>query len=125
MNESLARARIAALPRVDAELAVFAAATVAAWVHTVDEMRIGEFVAVPFGVANAAVVGGWRRLGAALRGWITVAFGLLWALAVIPYHVLPLLGGQVTGQNISGLSRLLAGTVMIGLGVAILRRRGR
>jgi LPXTG-motif cell wall-anchored protein len=42
---------------------------------------------------------------------------------VIPYHVLPLLEGAVTGQNVSGLSRLVGGAAMVALGIAILRRR--
>jgi hypothetical protein len=50
-------------------------------------------------------------------------FGLFWGLEVIPYHVVPLLQGMVTGQNISGLSRLVGGAAMVALAVAIMRRR--
>ena len=105
------------------ELVLFAAATLAAWAHTVDEMRIGELIAVPFGVVNAALVGVWPRLSSGWRALTTIAFGLFWGLAVIPYHVLPLLGGAVTWQNVSGLSRVVAGVLMVALGGAILRRR--
>ena len=105
------------------ELVLFAAATLAAWAHTVDEMRIGELIAVPFGVLNAALVGAWPRMSSGWRALTTIAFGLFWGLAVIPYHVLPLLGGAVTWQNVSGLSRVVAGVLMVALGVAILRRR--
>ena len=105
------------------EHAVFAVATVAVWGHTIDEVRIGEWVAVPFGVANAAVVAGWTRLRRGWRAAAAIGFGLLWALAVIPYHVVPLLGGTVTGQHVSGLSRVVGGAAMVALGVATARRR--
>ena len=105
------------------ELVLFAAATLAAWAHTVDEMRIGELIAVPFGVLNVALVGAWPRIRSGWRALTAIAFGLFWGLAVIPYHVLPLLGGAMTWQNVSGLSRVIAGALMVALGVAILRRR--
>ncbi len=103
--------------------AAFVVATLAAWAHTIDEIRIGEFIAVPFGIANAALVAAWPRLRSAWQAAASISFGLFWGLAVIPYHVVPLLEGQATGQNISGLSRLIAGAVMVGLGVAIAARR--
>ena len=105
------------------ELLLFAAATAAAWAHTLDEIRIGEFIAVPFGIANLGVVAAWTRISAGWRALASIAFGLLWALAVIPYHVVPLLEGAVTGQNVSGLSRVVGGVAMIAVGVAVLRRR--
>ncbi len=106
------------------DLVLFAAATVAAWAHTIDEMRIGEFIAVPFGLLNAAVVAAWPRLRLGWRAAMAIAFGLFWALAVVPYHVIPLLQGAVTGQHVSGLSRVAGGAAMVALGFAILRRRG-
>lgn len=105
------------------ELVLFAAATLAAWAHTVDEMRIGELIAVPFGALNLALVGAWPRMRSRWRALTSIVFGLFWGLAVIPYHVLPLLAGAATWQNFSGLSRLVAGAMMVALGVAILRRR--
>lgn len=105
------------------DLVVFAAATLAVWAHTVDEIRIGEFVAVPFGVANVALAMGWSGLRPAWRALTSILFGLFWGLAVIPYHVAPLLAGAVTAQNVSGLSRLVGGAAMVTLGIAILRRR--
>jgi hypothetical protein len=105
------------------DLVVFAAATLAAWAHTLDEIRIGELIAVPFGAANVALVAAWPRLRAGWRALASIAFGLFWGLAVMPYHVAPLLGGAVTGQNVSGLSRLVGGAAMVALGLAILRRR--
>ena len=105
------------------ELALFAAATVAAWAHTIDEIRIGEFIAVPFGVLNVALVAAWPRLRLGWRAATSILFGLFWGLAVIPYHVAPLLAGAVTWQNVSGLSRLAGGAAMVALGLAILRRR--
>ena len=105
------------------EMLLFAAATAAAWAHTIDEIRIGEFIAVPFGLANLALVAGWTRMGAGWRALASIVFGLFWALAVIPYHVVPLLEGAVTGQNVSGLSRVVGGAAMVVLGVAVLRRR--
>jgi hypothetical protein len=105
------------------ELALFAVATLAAWAHTIDEVRIGELIAVPFGVANAALLAAWPRLRPGWRAATSILFGLFWAVAVIPYHVAPLLGGTVTGQNVSGLFRVVGGAAMVALGVAILRRR--
>ena len=113
------------LPGARTELAVFAVATLAAWGHTIDEMRIGEFIAVPFGVANAAALAAWPRLGLRGRAWTSIAFGIFWGLAVIPYHFVPLLSGQVTGQHVSGLLRVVAGVAMVALGIALLRRRER
>jgi hypothetical protein len=107
------------------DVVTFAAATLAAWAHTIDEIRIGEVIAVPFGIANAAVLAAWPRVGSRARAATAIAFGLFWGLAVIPYHILPLLGGAVTAQNVSGVSRLAAGAVMVALGVAIVRRRER
>jgi hypothetical protein len=78
---------------------------------------------VPFGVANAALLAAWPRLRTGWRAASTILFGLLWALAVIPYHVVPLLEGAVTGQNVTGLFRLVGGAAMVAVGVAILRRR--
>ena len=105
------------------ELLLFAAATAAAWAHTIDEMRIGELIAVPFGLANLGLVAAWTRIGAGWRALGSIAFGLFWALAVIPYHVVPLLQGAVTGQNVSGLWRVVGGVAMVAVGVAVLRRR--
>ena len=106
------------------ELTLFAVATLITWAHTLDEMRIGEFIAVPFGVANLALVGVWPRLRRGWRAASSIIFGLFWGLAVIPYHVLPLLEGSLYGQHISGLSRVVGGAAMVVLGVAIARRRG-
>jgi hypothetical protein len=120
---TLTRAR-ASLSVEQRELIVFAAATLAAWAHTIDEIRIGELIAVPFGAANVALIVVWPRLRAWQRALGSMLFGLLWGLAVIPYHVVPLLQGAVTGQNVSGLSRLVGGAAMVGLAAAIMRRRG-
>ena len=117
------RAAAAALAAERHELLVFAVATLAAWAHTIDELRIGEPIAVPFGIANLAVVAAWPRLRPIWRAGASIAFGLFWGLAVIPYHVTPLLEGAVTGQNVSGVSRLVAGVAMVVLGAAILRRQ--
>jgi hypothetical protein len=75
-----------------------------------------------FGVATLAA---WQRLSAGRKALTSILFGLFWGLAVVPYHVVPLLQGSVTGQNVSGLSRLVGGAAMVALGVAILRRRDR
>jgi hypothetical protein len=129
MSERVESAAAAALPYRRAwsaerrELVLFAAATAATWAHTIDEIRIGELIAVPFGIANVALVAAWPRMRAGRRALASILFGLFWGLAVIPYHVAPLIGGAVTGQNVSGLSRLAAGAAMVALGVAILRRR--
>ena len=107
------------------DLAVFAVATLAAWAHTADEIRIGEYIAVPFGAANVALLAAWPRMRSGWRALTSILFGLFWGLAVIPYHVVPLFEGAVTAQNVSGLSRLAGGAVMVALGTAILRRCDR
>ena len=104
------------------EALLFAVATAAAWAHTIDEIRIGEFIAVPFGIANLALLAAWARTSAGRRALASIVFGLFWALAVIPYHIVPLIDGAVTGQNVSGLSRVVGGAAMVALGVAIMRR---
>jgi hypothetical protein len=108
---------------LDRDHAIWAVATLAAWAHTIDELRIGELVALPFAVANAAVVGTWSRMTTRSQAAISVGFGLFWGLTAIPYHVAPLIGGAVTWQNVSGLARVVAGVAMIALGVSIARRR--
>ena len=105
--------------------AILAVATLAVWGHTADEIRIGEYVAVPFGVATLALLAGWSRLGRAARGWAALLLGLLWAVAVIPYHIVPLLEGIVTWQNVSGVLRIVGGVPMALLGLReLLRQRG-
>ena len=108
---------------VERDQAVFAVATLAAWTHTVDEVRIGELVALPFAVANVALVAMWSRLSTRNRAAISVAFGFFWGLAAIPYHLVPLVGGAVTWQNVSGLTRVVAGVAMVALGIKIARQR--
>ncbi len=101
---------------------VLAVATLAVWGHTADEIRIGEYVAVPFGVATLALVAGWSRLGRVVRGWAALLLGILWAVAVIPYHIVPLLEGVVTWQNVSGVLRIVGGVPMALLGLRELLR---
>jgi hypothetical protein len=108
---------------VEKDLAVFAVATLAAWAHTVDELRIGEFVALPFALANAALVAMWSRLSRRERIGFSVGFGLFWGLAVIPYHVVPLIQGAATWQNVSGLARVVACVAMVALGISIASRK--
>jgi hypothetical protein len=115
----IARRRSAIAWMIERDQALLAAATVVAWTHTLDEMRIGEFVAVPFGVANAALVAAWPRLGTRTRAALAMAFGLFWGVTAIPYHVAPLVAGAVTWQNVSGLARIVAGVAMVALGIAI------
>src|SRR3954447_5513447 len=90
---------------VEHDQAVFAVATVLAWTHTIDELRIGEVVALPFALVNAALVVMWSRFSARSQAAISIAAGLFWLLTVIPYHVVPLLEGAATWQNVSGLTR--------------------
>jgi hypothetical protein len=121
-----ARPRRFAIARALAsDQALFAVATVLAWTHTIDELRIGEVVAFPFAVVNAALVAMWSRFGTRSQAAISIFAGLFWALTVIPYHVVPLLHGAATWQNVSGLTRLLAGVAMIALGVRIALRGRR
>jgi hypothetical protein len=116
--------RTTALARVETrDFVVFAAATAAAWAHTIDEVRIGELVAVPFGALNLVLLGAWPRLRRGPRAAGSILFGLFWGLAVIPFHVVPLVHGVVTGQHVSGVSRVVAGAAMVVLGIAIARRR--
>jgi hypothetical protein len=103
--------------------AIWAVATLAAWAHTIDELRIGELVALPFAITNAALVAMWPRLGTRGKAAISVGFGLFWGLAAIPYHVVPLIGGAATWQNVSGLARIVAGVAMVALGISIALRR--
>jgi len=102
---------------------VWAVATLAAWAHTIDELRIGELVALPFAFTNAALVAMWPRLSARGQAAISVGFGLFWGLAAIPYHVVPLIGSTMTWQNVSGLARIVAGVAMVALGISIALRR--
>lgn len=104
---------------VERTQAIFAVATLLAWAHTIDEMRIGELVAVPFGLANAALVAAWPRMSTRAQAGTSIGFGLFWGLAAVPYHVVPLLTGATTWQNFSGLARVFAGVAMVVLGIKI------
>lgn len=101
---------------------LFGVASLAAFAHTVDEVRIGELVALPFAALNGALVAAWPRLAPRTRAWSSIVFGLFWALAAIPYHLVPLVGGSVYGQHVSGLLRIVGGLAMVAVGVALLRR---
>jgi hypothetical protein len=105
------------------EVVVLGAATLAVWGHTVDELRIGQFVAVPLGIVTLGLLGAWSRLRPATRGAAALLLGSVWALAVVPYHLVPLLEGAVTWQNVSGLLRIAGGVPMAVLGLRELRRR--
>lgn len=107
-----------------AAFAAMAAATAAVWGHTVDEIRIGELSAIPAGVVNIGLLARWRHLGNRPRAWLAVVFGLFWTITVIPYHVVPLVQGLVTWQNVSGLLRVVGGIAMAVTGTALLRNRG-
>lgn len=104
------------------DMVLLAAATVAVWGHTADEIRIGEYVAVPLGLVTVALVTGWRRLPVLWRGTGVLLLGLVWTVAVIPYHIVPLLTGAVSWQNVSGVLRIVGGAPMLWLGLRELRR---
>ena len=118
-----AQGRFGLARTAERDQAVFAVATLFAWTHTIDELRIGELVAFPFALANAAVVAMWSRFSSRDQAVIAVVFGLFWGLTVIPYHVVPLVEGAVTWQNVSGLTRVVAGVAMVALGIKIALRR--
>ena len=100
--------------------ALFALGTLFAWAHTADETRIGQLVALPFALANTFAMFTWGRFGRGKQAAIAIAFGLLWIVTVVPYHVVPLLQGAVTWQNVSGLSRVVGGLLMTGTGTTLI-----
>jgi hypothetical protein len=101
---------------------LFAVGSAFAFAHTLDEMRVGQFIAVPFTLANALALGGWPRVRRGWRAALAVAFGFLWMVTAIPYHVLPLLNGAITWQNVSGLSRIAGGLILVATGIAVAAR---
>ena len=78
---------------------------------------------MPFAIANTLAVATWSRTPRPWRTALVVAVGALWIVTVVPYHVLPLLNGIVTWQNVSGLSRIAAGVIMIAGGLTLAFRR--
>lgn len=108
-----------------AAFGLVAAGTAAVWGHTIDEMRVGELSAIPASALNLALLAGWFRLKPGSRAWLSLLFGLWWTLTVIPYHVLPLLQGVTTWQNVSGMLRVIGGAAMIFAGVRLLLERRR
>jgi hypothetical protein len=126
MSEGRAVAQPSLATRWTSDAATFGiviAATAAVWGHTIDEIRIGEMSAIPAGILNLALVSRWRGLGLRSRGWLSLLFGLFWTITVIPYHVVPLLQGVTTWQNVSGLLRVVGGIAMVGAGAVVLRAR--
>ena len=108
------------------ERAWLALSSLAVWGHTIDEVRIGEFIAVPAAIATAALLAFWTRAGATTRGIFGVLLGLVWVSGAIPYHLVPLLQGATTWQNVSGLQQLLGGLGVLVLGArALYMRRHR
>lgn len=122
-STGVARRRFGLGWTLERDQAVWVVATLAAWGHTIDEMRIGQFVALPFALANAALVVVWSRLRRRERAITAIAFGVFWGLTAIPYHVVPLIEGELTWQNVSGLMRIVACVAMVVLGGSIARRR--
>ncbi len=108
-----------------ATFAIMVVATAAVWGHTVDEIRIGELSAIPAGVLNLGLLASWHRLASRARGWLALLFGVFWAVTVIPYHVMPLMQGLATWQNISGLLRVIGGVTMTAAGIQTLRNKRR
>lgn len=105
------------------ERAWLALSTIVVWSHTIDEVRIGEFVAVPAALATATLLGLWPRTGATKRGVFCVLLGAVWVSGAVPYHLVPLLQGAVTWQNVSGLQQLLGGVGVLALGARTLYMR--
>lgn len=105
------------------ERGVLAVGTLSVWAHTADEIRIGEYIAVPAAVLTAVLLVRWARMRPLPRGLAAVALGLVWLLGAIPYHLVPLLQGAVVWQNVSGLLQLVGGVTVLVLGVLHLRRR--
>jgi hypothetical protein len=106
-----------------AEGATLAVSTLLVWSHTIDEIRIGEYIAVPAALATAALLVGWSR-ARRLAGLFAVLLSAVWVGGAIPYHVVPLLQGAVTWQNVSGLQQLAGGLGLLAMGAhAVIRRR--
>lgn len=102
---------------------LFAIGSAFAFAHTLDEIRIGQFIAIPFALANAFALGAWTRLGKGWRAALAISFGLVWTVTAVPYHVLPLLHGVVTWQNVSGLTRIAGGLILVATGIVVAARR--
>jgi hypothetical protein len=108
--------------RWGADRAVLGLSALAVWSHTIDEIRIGEFVAVPAAVATAALLGCWPRTRRLTRGVLALLLGLVWVAGAIPYHLVPLLQGVTSWQNVSGLQQLIGGVAILVLGARVLYR---
>lgn len=107
------------------ERLVLAVATLAVWTHTADEIRIGEYIAVPSGALTLGLLAGWPRLRRVWRGVAALLLGLVWTSGALMYHVLPLISGVVVWQNVSGILQLAGGLPLLLLGLHELRHRNR
>lgn len=105
------------------ERALFGLSTLAVWSHTIDEVRIGELIAVPAALATGTLLVLWRRTGRTKRGIFGGLLGLVWVSGAIPYHLMPLLQGVTSWQNISGLQQLAGGLGILALSTRTLYRR--
>ncbi len=106
-----------------AERAIAIVGAALVWAHVADEVRIGEWIALPAGFVTLALVAQWRRLRPSWRGTGALLLGLLWAAGALQYPVIPLLQGGATWQNVSGLRQLLGGVTLAVLGVRVLLSR--
>jgi hypothetical protein len=105
---------------VNAERAALAVGTVLVWAHVVDEIRIGEWIAVPAGLATVGLLAAWPRMRPVWSGVGALLLGLLWSFGALQYHVFPLLQGGLTWQNVSGLLQLAGGAALTVLGIRVL-----
>ena len=105
------------------ERAVLAVSALSVWTHTADEVRIGEYIALPAAALTGALLLGWARMRPLSRGLAATLLGLVWLLGAIPYHVVPLVQGAVVWQNVSGLLQLAGGVPILWLGLRNLRRQ--
>jgi predicted alpha/beta hydrolase len=124
----------AALKRVPGEALVFAAATILALVHALDDAILHRQPGVPadrhalaLGLAlslGTAAIALFGRMRAGLRAGVALAFGGL-ATTNGALHLIHVLDHDTSGSDVTGVLAFAAGVVLVGLSAAIVwRHRG-
>jgi hypothetical protein len=78
---------------------------------------------VPAAVATAALLICWPHTRRGTAGVLGLLLAAVWVAGAIPYHVVPLLQGVTSWQNVSGLQQLAGGLGILAVSLWTLHRK--
>ena len=119
------------LKRTSTEHAVFAAATVAIWVHLLDTVVQGTEKgwlfggAVFLGALTAIAAVDYPRLPPFVRPAVSIVVGAIWLAGGMVNHVVPLVTRGAHRTDLTGVLLTAGGIVQVALGFVVAARLGR